>query len=51
MGLFIITDDTPAVIGIVKANLQYGNGGTTQIVIPDFDNVTANITILRLQLI
>lgn len=49
MGIFVLTEDAPAAIGIVKANPQYGKGGMTQIVIPGFDGITKHVTSIRLQ--
>ena len=37
---FVVTQDTPAAFGIVRANTDYGAGGLPQIYIENFSAVT-----------
>lgn len=37
-GSYVVKEDTPAAIGVTKANPQHGPGGTPQLFIPDHKN-------------
>ncbi len=35
---YVVKEDTPAAQGPASANTQYGNGGLTQVFVPDYEN-------------
>jgi len=38
VGRYMVTEDTPAAIGIARANTQFGSGGGTQLFVNNFSD-------------